>query len=105
VFFGVITLVIDRFCFSWRHFCEWRTDTPALEPGRAKAPELLRLVDRRQLVLPAARVLQGQVVRDVFGLMGGELQDSAATGRRYELKKTHILMFLFKNLVFWWYLF
>ena len=33
----------------------------------------------------ATCVLQGQVVRGVFGLVGGE-QDSSATGRKYEPK-------------------
>jgi hypothetical protein len=34
-------------------------------------------------------VLQGQVVCDVFGLVGGEQQDGAATGRDYELKGSY----------------
>lgn len=42
-----------------------------------------------QTIEPAACVLQGQVVRDVFGLVGGELQDGAATGRGYELKDSY----------------
>ncbi len=42
-----------------------------------------------QTLQPAACVLQGQVVCDVFGLVGGEQQDGAATGRDYELKDSH----------------
>ena len=42
-----------------------------------------------QTLKPAACVLQGQVVRDVFGLVGGEQQDGVATGRGYELKDSY----------------
>lgn len=42
-----------------------------------------------QTLEPAACVLQGQVVRDVFGLVWGEQQDGVATGLGYEPKDSY----------------
>ena len=42
-----------------------------------------------QTIEPTACVLQGPVMRDVFGLVGGEQQDDVATGRGYELKDSY----------------